>query len=336
VIRDPVAFFLYPAFLPQIVSGPIQRSGEFVAQLRRAVAGPADYANIEQGFRLILGGLMLKLLIGDRLAVFIDIVDKAPTDYNRTVILGVIVCYTLQLYADFAGYTNIAIGIGKMFGIDAPPNFDAPFAAANIQQMWQRWHMSLTTWVRDYLFTPLAVNLRDLGAAGLVVAIAVNMIVIGLWHGLTVNFLVFGVCHALFVIVTVLTLGWRDRLFGKGSVAKAIRLGLGMALTFALMTFSQIFWHTGTWAAAMAHFNIAFGLAALGPLDFDAIRTDAVEPVFISALIALYVGLGAPGMKWLGRRVDGLVPNWAQYGFYLLLISALTTESGVSFVYGQF
>jgi alginate O-acetyltransferase complex protein AlgI len=336
VIRDPARFFLYPVFFPQTVSGPIQRSADFFKQLQKTISQKADFDNIEQGFRLILGGLLMKLLVADRLSTFINIVDDSPQQYKWSVIATVVVCYTLQLYADFSGYTNIALGIGKLFGINGPRNFNAPFAAATIPQMWQRWHMSLTSWVTDYLFTPLNMGLRGLGRAGLLSAITINMVVIGLWHGLTPNFLVFGVLHAIFTIATVLTVGLRNKIYPKTVAASKVRLVLGVLLTFALMTFSMIFWHTGTWAAAITHFDLVFGLRHGGALGFDSIRTDAVEPLIPCMLIAYYVGLGAPGMNLVRKTVDRLVPNWVQYGFFILLISALSLESGTSFVYGQF
>ena len=335
-IREPREFFLYPVFFPQIVSGPIQRPRDFFLQLQRTVAQKADYDNIEHGFRLILGGLLMKLLVADRLSVFINLVDQSPEQYRWRIVVTTIVCYTLQLYADFSGYTNIALGIGKLFGINGPPNFNAPFAAATIPQMWQRWHMSLTSWVSDYLFSPINMSLRSFGKAGLFLAISINMIVIGLWHGLTPNFLVFGILHALYTIATILTARWRERLFPKTKTFKAIRLLLGIVITFLLMTFSQIFWHTGTWAAAITHLKLFLRVTPAGTLQWDAIRTDAMEPVFACMCIAFYVGIGAPGMKWIGNGVNRFVPNWIQYGFYLLLISALTIESGASFVYGQF
>jgi hypothetical protein len=114
VERDPVVFFLFPAFFPQIVSGPIQRPEPFFTQMRDIMARRIDGDQVETGFRFILGGLMLKLLVGDRLAGFIDIVDKSHGDYSYWVMLTTVACYTLQLYADFAGYTNIALGVGKL------------------------------------------------------------------------------------------------------------------------------------------------------------------------------------------------------------------------------
>src|SRR5208283_2993586 len=192
VERDPVIFFLFPAFFPQIVSGPIQRPEVFFRQMRSIMRRSADDAQIEMGFAYIIGGLMLKILIGDRLAAFIEVVDKSHSNFQYSIMLATVACYTMQLYADFTGYTYIALGIGKIFGVEGPPNFNAPFAATNIQVMWRRWHMSLTFWLTDYLFAPLSMKLRSLGQFGISMAITLNMVVIGLWHGFTANYLVFG------------------------------------------------------------------------------------------------------------------------------------------------
>ena len=200
---------------------------------------------------------MMKLLIGDRLAGFIALIDQSHPYFSYSVVLTTVACYLLQLYADFAGYTNIALGIGKLFGIEGPPNFHAPFAAANIQEFWRRWHMSLTSWVTDYLFTPLSMSLRGLGQVGLVLCIMLNMLIIGLWHGLTPNYFVFGVLQGVLVSVTalvVISLRRRGRARVKsapdeqidtiGKRARRWTLALaGMTLTFALMSLSTIFWH---------------------------------------------------------------------------------------------
>jgi alginate O-acetyltransferase complex protein AlgI len=211
VERDPVLVFLFPAFFPQIVSGPIQRPAAFFSQMRSVMRRKADDTQIEAGFGFIVGGLMLKLIIGDRLAAFIDLVDKDHSDFRYSVVAVTVASYLLQLYADFAGYTNIALGIGKIFGIEGPPNFNAPFAATNIQILWRRWHMSLTSWLTDYLFAPLSMSLRGLGQAGITISITLNMVIIGLWHGFTINFLVFGLLQALFLNITVLMIGARAR-----------------------------------------------------------------------------------------------------------------------------
>ena len=202
-------------------------------------------------------------------------IDQSHSDYSYAVLVTTIAGYLLQLFADFSGYTNIALGIGKLFGIEGPPNFNAPFSATNLQDFWRRWHMSLTLWLIDYLFTPLSMALRDYGQAGLIGAIFVNMVVIGIWHAFTLNYLVFGVLQAIFLSVTVLILGVRTRkkrAAGKtGQVQRetlawgTVVLFLGAVLTFALMSFTMIFFHSATWDQAMSVLAQLIGLAPSGP-----------------------------------------------------------------------
>jgi alginate O-acetyltransferase complex protein AlgI len=346
VERDPVLFFLFPAFFPQIVSGPIQRPNTFFSQMRSVMSRKADDAQIEAGFAYILGGLMLKIIISDRLAAFIDVVDKANSDFDYLIILTTIGCYTLQLYADFAGYTNIALGIGKIFGIEGPPNFNAPFAATNIQAFWRRWHMSLTSWLTDYLFTPLSMALRSRGQTGIVIAISVNMVIIGLWHGLTLNYLVFGLLHALFMNITVVVLGYRARRSRVSrtnaqdsafqQVADRFTELLGAVITFALVSFSQIFFHSPTWGQAISILKQILGLASSGSLHWSDIRADVAVPAYVCIGISLFVGAGSPGAKWLIARIDRVVPRWLQYGVCLFLLSVFFSEGNGQFIYGQF
>jgi alginate O-acetyltransferase complex protein AlgI len=331
-----IDFALYPAFAPQIVSGPIQRSAPFFKQLIDLKSGRVDYGRIEEGFRLILAGLMMKLLIGDKLGAFVAAVDGSIAEYERSVAVTTIVCYTLQLYADFAGYTNIAIGIGKIFGIDAPPNFNAPFAAPNIQEMWRRWHMSLTSWVTDYLFTPLHMVLRKLGSWSMIIAITINMVVIGLWHGLTLNFLIFGLFHALFVIITAFSRNLRNRLWGTRRWLTWMRTGIGIILTFFLMTFTQIFWHAPSFSEALLRFKLIFGVIPAGPSIWKDIQMEVADPLIPCMIIAFYFGVGAPGLSWVRAKINPIIPNWVRYGLAILLLSLLSTEAGVSFIYGRF
>jgi alginate O-acetyltransferase complex protein AlgI len=347
VERDPVVFFLLPAFFPQIVSGPIQRPEPFFAQMRDIMSRRIDAEQVESGFRFILGGLMLKMLVGDRLAGFIDIVDRSHADYSYWVMLTTVACYTLQLYADFAGYTNIALGIGKLFGVEGPPNFNAPFLAANIQEMWRRWHMSLTLWLTDYLFTPLSMSLRDYGQAGLIGAICLNMIIIGVWHGFTLNYLIFGILHAIFLSVTVLILGERvrrKRAAGKAKSPQSPDWGpqvvllsfLGAALTFALMSFSQIFFHSDTFGEAISILAQVLGVAPSGPTGWSDMPAYLTVPVWICMGVALYVGAGTPGLRGLAGSLNRTAPNWLRYGVCLFLLSVLSTEGSGRFIYGQF
>ena len=347
VERDPVVFLLFPAFFPQIISGPIQRPEPFFAQMRDIMARTIDAEQVETGLRFILGGLMMKTLVGDRLGAFIETIDQSHTNYSYGVMLTTVACYTLQLYADFAGYTNIALGISKLFGVEGPPNFNAPFAAVNIQEMWRRWHMSLTLWLTDYLFTPLSMSLRDYGQAGLIGAICLNMIIIGVWHGFTLNYLVFGVLHAVFLSVTVLILGEFARLKRAAGKAKApqspgwrppggLLSVLGAALTFALMSFSQIFFHSDTFGEAASILAQVAGVEPGGPTGWFDMPAYLTVPAWICMGVALYVGAGAPGAGGMVRAVNRVAPQWLQYGVCLFLLTVLSTEGSGRFIYGQF
>jgi alginate O-acetyltransferase complex protein AlgI len=333
--RSFTAFLLYPIFFPQIVSGPIQRAPDFLSQLHERFALPASYAKIEEGFQLILGGLMLKLVFGDRLALFIAAADGNSAAYSRATLMLTTCCYSLQLYADFAGYSNIAIGLGKIFGIDAPSNFAAPFAASSVPEMWRRWHMSLTGWVTDYVFMPLQIALRDLRTLGLMVSITSSMVLVGLWHGLTINFFAFGVCHALFICVTALTTHQRQRLFGEGRRAHLLGQGIGIVTTFLLMAFSQIFWHLKTWDEAIDRIQHLSGLSPNGSLGLSSFPADITDGLFISIPLVFFMGAGCPGIAPIKARFER-IPNWLRFAGCLLLISALRAETGSSFIYGQF
>jgi alginate O-acetyltransferase complex protein AlgI len=335
VERDPVVFFLFPAFFPQIVSGPIQRPEPFFAQIRNVMGRTLDSDQLETGCRLILGGLMMKLLVGDRLAAFIELVDTSHADYSYSVMLTTVGCYLLQIYADFAGYTNIALGVGKLFGIDGPPNFHAPFAAVNVQEFWRRWHMSLTSWVTDYLFTPLSMSLRDLGQTGLVLCIMLNMVIIGLWHGFTLNFLVFGVLQGILVSVTALIVMSRRRAGGKPTSSPWLAVA-GMVLTFTLLSLSTIFWHSATLGEAISILEQVLALSPSGSIGWSDMPASVTVPAGVCIAIALYVGVGAPGAKRLVGQADAVAPEWLQYGVCLFLLSVLSTAGSGRFVYGQF
>ena len=370
VAPDFVEFAAFVSFAPQMVSGPIQRSYQFLRQVPHLRRGWFDPEQFELGFFTILRGLMLKLLIADRLGAFISLVDAAPQSYQRSVLFTVVLCYTVQLYADFAGYTLIAIGVGRLFGIESPPNFNAPFSATNMQVFWRRWHITLSSWVADYVFTPLSLSLRRAGRVGMVTSLTISMILIGLWHGLSCTFLAFGALQGLYISLSVLTTPYRERLvarfmalpalhlviglhisvvtvslptrlleqreLGRMPVFALLRAAFGMVCVYIMMSFSMIFWQAHTFDAAILHLRLLARTIPTGHLGFADIRTDIVDPLFACMVIAFWHGAGAPGFAWVARNVWGRVPRWVVGGVALLLICALSTEEGSSFIYGQF
>ncbi len=326
----------YATFGAQLVSGPIQRPATFFEQLGEIRAGKLEDAGFEKALRLVLYGLFLKLVIGDRLGSFTAIVSKNPAIYSRQVLATCAMTYLPQLYADFAGYTNIALGVGLLFGVEGPPNFDAPFSAPNVQDYWRRWHMSLTTWLGDYVFTPLRMATRNWGKAGLVASVMINMTLIGVWHGFTWCFLVFGLMNGVFLSVSVLTLKQRTKFFARWKWLTPVRTVIGIVVVQLLLAWTQIFFQAPTMDAALVFARALGGLAPAGAAGFDAIRTDVADPLLVCWLIAFYAGLGMPGTGWLRRGIVRFVPNWIRYGVVLFAIAALTLEEGGKFIYGQF
>ena len=159
-------------------------------------------------------------MIADYLAAPIASVHANPSRFSSTELLIGAYCFAVELYADFSGITDIAIGIGQLFGIKGPENFDLPCLPENIQAFWRRWHMSLTSWLTDYWFTPLRMTLRTLGSVGLYLAIVLNFVAIGLWHGLTWVFLFFGALNGIFMVVSVMTLKQRNKFFKASSLTR--------------------------------------------------------------------------------------------------------------------
>ncbi len=175
--NDVIAFALYISFFPTIMSGPIDRPNEFIPQLKRERF--FQYADIIEGCRRLLWGMFLKICIADQLTSYVDAVYDNYTFHNTSSIILAAVCYFFQLYTDFCGYSHMAVGVSLILGFSIRENFNRPLFAQNITELWRRWHMSLTTWLTDYIFIPLNIRFRNWGVWGLYIATFINMIVVG-------------------------------------------------------------------------------------------------------------------------------------------------------------
>jgi alginate O-acetyltransferase complex protein AlgI len=251
--KNPLAIALYAAFFPQILSGPIQRAEEFFAQMRAPIQNKPE--RIASGLRLMLFGYFKKVVVADSLAPFVNGVFLAPSDHNSACVLLACYAFVWQLYADFSGFTDIAIGTGRLFGIESPKNFNMPFYSRNIQELWRSWHITLTKWLADYVFMPLRMTFRDLGKLGIAAAITVNFIAIGLWHDATLPFLMFGSLHAFYMIVSVNTLSRRDAFFLRHPRLAALRSWWAPVLTFQLWTIGEILFFSSSLEQAAQIFS---------------------------------------------------------------------------------
>jgi D-alanyl-lipoteichoic acid acyltransferase DltB (MBOAT superfamily) len=200
--RDIVQFATYISFFPTIMAGPIDRP-QFMSQL--SADRLFDYSNVTLALKRILWGVFLKTCVADRLAVYTDTIFANVSAQNGTSLSFACMLYTLQMYADFCGYSDMAIGIAQVFGIKCRENFMRPLFSTNLAELWRKWHMSLTTWVTDYVFTPLNIKFRNWGNFGILLAIWINMVIIGMWHGANWKYALFGTYHTLLFIPLILT-----------------------------------------------------------------------------------------------------------------------------------
>ena len=232
-----VNFAVYISFFPQIVAGPIQRSEDFLPQTHRPVG--ATSAGVLLGGQRILLGFFKKFVVADNLAVLVNFIYAHLRSTKQPALLA-FYGYPLQMYADFSGLTDIALGVALFFGFSGPENFNAPFAAASPSDYWRRWHITLTTWLTDYVFTPLRMSMRKLANVGLVISLTINMVLIGLWHGFRWTFVIFGLVHALYLSVDALSGKARREFYKKHPFTKKIAGLAGPVLTFNLVSIAFV------------------------------------------------------------------------------------------------
>lgn len=254
--RRIVAFASYVAFFPQLMGGPIQRAESYLPQL------PPMRLSLAEGLPRIVWGLFKKTAIADQLGITVNYVFANMRALHGWQLIAGFVLFPLQLYADFSGLSDIAIGLGLLFGIRGPENFNRPFTAATITEFWRRWHMTLTNWLGDYLFTPLRMATRGAGTASVVLSITVNTVAIGLWHGFTWGYFVFGLAHSAYLVVEALTSKARARFFRTNPGLDAWGSTLGPAMVFVLATIAFVFFrsvHISDAVWGLLHMGLGLG-----------------------------------------------------------------------------
>lgn len=316
--KDLVSFATYAAFFPHILSGPIQRAEEYFPQIDQSkVADPSLWSS---GMRLILCGLFKKLVVADNLAVVVDNVFGHASMYNTTALWVATYVFYLQIFADFSGLTDIAIGSGRLFGIDSPPNFNAPYLAKNIQDFWRRWHMTLCRWINDYLFLPLRMALRNWGVAGMVLSVFVNMAAISLWHGTTTGFIAFGLIQGVLICVSTFTLKSRDLFFKEHPSLQGVRRFFGPLITFHLVAFSFIFFRCSSAGEAMQFISRLFS----GVPQWSGLGMGLGAKAIMGCVLALIAAEWFEhSIKDDNRRGFGVWPVWARWGSYYGMVMAL-------------
>lgn len=195
--RNLAHFMLFITFFPHLVAGPIVRAAEFLPQINRPRR--LEWSRIRLGMEFCILGLVKKLIIADRMGQFVDPVMANPGDYGSAGVWIAVAAYTTQLFCDFSGYSDLAVGTGYLLGYRLPFNFQTPYLALNIGDFWKRWHISLSKWIHDYLFVPLSRCRR--GSKWALFSLVMTMVLVGLWHGAHWNFAIFGLLHGTMLVV---------------------------------------------------------------------------------------------------------------------------------------
>ena len=247
-IRD---FSLYVFFFANILAGPIDRAKKFLPQINQEYK--LSNKKIATGLFLIMMGLVKKIMIADYISLnFIDRVFEAPLRFSGVEKLFAVYGYTLQLYCDFSGYSDIAIGVALLLGFSLMENFNYPFKAKSISDFWKRWHISLSTWLLDYVFRPLQINLRNMRSAGTIISLIITFVLIGIWHGTSWAFVLWGVLHGIYMSIGYLTKKYRSRLVAKLNIKNSKILGfLQIFVTLNLIIFAFIFFRANSFENAI-------------------------------------------------------------------------------------
>ncbi len=244
-----IDYLFYLSFFPQLVAGPIVRAKDFIPQIyRRPQLLKAEYG---EALTLILSGLVKKAIIGDFIgANLVDLIFAEPTRFTGLENLFAVYGYAMQIYCDFSGYSDMAIGIALLLGFRFNINFDSPYQSGNITEFWRRWHISLSTWLRDYLYIPLGGNRK--GAIRTYVNLLVTMLLGGLWHGAALRFILWGAIHGVALALHKLYMQIFDALGWRRKKPLKIQRFLGQIITFHLVCFAWIFFRADSMETALS------------------------------------------------------------------------------------
>lgn len=251
-----IDFALFVAFFPQLVAGPIERASNLLPQLSKKLQ--PTRLQIEKGIVLIVMGLFRKVMIGDTAGRYVDHIFGDISLYSSFEILCALVLFSIQIYADFSGYSHIARGVAKLLGVELMKNFEQPYLSRNITEFWRRWHISLSSWLRDYLYISLGGNRK--GVNRTYINLMLTMLLGGLWHGASWNFVIWGGLHGIYLAVHKIIL--KNRRVGEkytyDGFAGLIGFVLKISVNYLLVTFSWLFFRSTSWDTTRLFFNKIF------------------------------------------------------------------------------
>jgi D-alanyl-lipoteichoic acid acyltransferase DltB (MBOAT superfamily) len=328
-------YALYVMFYPQLVAGPIERPYNLLHQFREDHAW--DWDRVADGLKLMTWGFFKKVVIADRLALYVNQIYNDPTGHTGWPLIVATYFFAFQIYCDFSGYTDIAIGAAQVMGFRLMDNFNRPYFSKSVAEFWRRWHISLSSWFRDYLYLPLGGNRVPL--ARWQANILLVFLLSGLWHGANWTFLAWGALHGTYIVIGAATAAWRRRFYATELMQriKWSHRWIHAFVTFHLVLVAWVFFRAGS--LADARYVLTHALRGFTMADF---RAAAVNDYFFVSVVMIAIMEGVHLIerhKQMRRFLDDkpIAVRWAFYYALLLLIANFGMfHSPLEFIYFQF
>lgn len=337
-------FALYLGFFPKLLQGPIERAGDLLPQLRSLSS--FNYTNVRSGVLLFCWGLFKKVAVANRLAPFVTAVYYDPQGYSRLSLIAATYMYALQILADFSGYTDMALGVARMFNIQLTENFNSPYFATSIAEFWRRWHISFSRWILDYIFKPLQIEWRNARKLGVVGALMVTFLFSGLWHEVALTFMTWGLLHGVYLASSVLLKPWKEAVYRRiGVVNHPWRRPFQQFFTFNLVAFAWIFfrarsiadaWYITTHLFVNAATRISYATTVRGGVMGAILNGGSARDfAMLGAAMAVWI-LGSTFIKRIQLQNRPIWFRWSMYYAFILALIYLSAYDDVGFVYFQF
>ncbi len=324
--KNIISFFSFVSFFPQLVAGPIERASHLLPQFSKIYK--FNYENAKSGFFLILYGLFKKMVIADRLALYVNEVYADPTSYNGLATIVATVFFAIQIYCDFSAYSDIAIGIARSMGFDLMKNFNTPYFSSSVTEFWRRWHISLSTWFRDYIFIPLG------GSRKKEFRVYLNLFVVflisGLWHGASMNFVIWGSLHGIIIVLE--KYNKKQKILTIRSTTKALGV-IKKFYIFIIVCFAWVFFRADSFGTSVDVISNIFSFKTdnfIEGLLNKVIDDKDLKVAFIVVLTLFFVeSLQQKRVLYDVLKKKSMILRWS---LYLVLILAIVVFG----IYGDY
>jgi alginate O-acetyltransferase complex protein AlgI len=328
-----LAFFSFVAFFPQLVAGPIERASHLLPQFFKTYK--FNYKLFKSGLLLMAFGLFKKMVIADRLAIVVNEVYNNPTDHGGQALIIATIFFAFQIYCDFSGYSDIAIGISRTLGFDLMKNFDTPYFSKSITEFWRRWHISLSTWFRDYVYIPLGGSRK--GTNRMYINLLLVFVISGLWHGAAITFIIWGFIHGIIIVI--------EKAFSNQNIIiKRERFFSGLffqVFTFLIVCFAWIFFRANSYFDSIYIvrnlFNFPDNFKGIYNLGLPSHEFDLALISIIFLLLFDYIHRKYNALKLLSKiNFLGRSIVYISIVFVILLFGVYGNDSVSEFIYFQF